>query len=236
MSPVVIKPGSHKGAGSTSVTGREREDTFHLSQAFRDWLQILFAPGAFFQSEEGEAGLQSPFAMLCAYALVFGIATALLLLISDAAHYRFDMLSLLAAFLPAAALVTSYGMLMAVWSLPLHGVSRLCGGTGEFSGTFRAVVYAFVPYATLGPLITVFLLVQHPLFSFRTLGSDPILLAGNSVGFLWAIPLQVMGLRATQNMSTGGAIVATLVSAITMALIVTGLYVVTALSPLLPGH
>ena len=236
MSPVVIKPGSSKQADFASRTGMERGDTFSLPQAFRDWLRILFAPGEFFAEEEGATGFQSPFAMLCAYVIVFGSGIALMLLISNASQNRFDLFGLTAAFVPAVSLVATYGVLMALWSLLLHGVSRLCGGEGEYSGAYRATVYAFVPCATLAPLATVFALAQHPQSNFLALRSDPILMAANVASYVWTIPLQVMGLRATQNLSRGGAITATLVSAITMAVIVAALYAVTALSPLLTAH
>lgn len=236
MSPVVIKPGSSKQAVSALGAGNERKDTFSLARAFRNWLQILFTPGEFFAGEEGATGFQGPFAMLCAYVFVFGSAIALMLLITDVTSNRLSSFAPTAAFAPAAVRVGFYGILMALWSLLLHGVSRLCGGKGEYSGTYRATVYAFVPYATLVPFASVFTLAQHPLGSLTVLYSDPILMAANVASYVWTIPLQVMGLRATQNMSQGGAIVATLVSAITMAVIVAALYAVMALSPLLTAH
>ena len=123
-----------------------KEDRFDIVQAFKDWGQIIIAPRRFFASEEGATGYSAPLAMLLAYTLIMCIAGGIKVAMGG------DIVKMLGAAIAVPILYIIFAICNLIWAGIVHGVSRMFGGTGEYSGTFRASVYSWAGLAVVSCL------------------------------------------------------------------------------------
>ncbi len=143
-----------------------KEDNFDLLQAFKDWGQILVSPLHFFDGERGAAGFSAPMAQTLAYILVSGLVGMIMNVVTG--HTGMIMWAIVG--IPLSFLV--FLLTWMIWGGVNHGISRMFGGSGEFSGSFRAGVYAAAPFMTM--LIAISLL--SPMLTPKSAGvvmADP---------------------------------------------------------------
>ena len=137
-------------------TAPVKEDAFSLGQAFKDWVQILVAPGRFFDSEEGATGFAAPMSQVVAYLLLTSLVSLIGSLVSGNTGGILKMVILL----PVSFIM--YLVIWLIWAGINHGISRPFGGSGEYSGSFRATVYAAAPFMTLLSLAGLLLTLTLP--------------------------------------------------------------------------
>ena len=143
-----------------------KEDRFDLVQAFKDWGQILISPLRFFDSERGAAGFSAPMAQTMAYILVIGIVGMIMNVVTG--HTAMLLWGIVG--IPLGFLL--YALIWMIWGGINHGISRMFGGSGEFSGSFRASVYAAAPFMTMVLAIS----LLNPMLSPKSAGmamADP---------------------------------------------------------------
>lgn len=209
MSPVVIKTGPQSQPVRASRNFTDSEDFFSVGQAFQDWFRLLVSPRVFCEEQEGAAGMLSPLALLLAYSLAFG---AFYLIILFGYGARLGMAGIFAMFLVVIVVPVTwlaYLVFCLIIGGVLHVASRLFRGEGEYSGSFRVAVYSLAPIAMLLILAGAFTLAFLPPWN-HTPGEENIFrLLANLIGCVWGVVLAGMSLRATQRLTTGGAIGAT---------------------------
>ncbi len=164
--PVGAPPGSaYAPPGPAGYRGQQwtpyateamtKEDSFDIPQAFKDLGRILVSPGSFFAEEEGASGQGAPNAMLLVLAIVLSIGSLINAFRGVGQSPIFILLGI--PFLWGIFIVTNY-----VLSGVIYGLSRLFGGSGSYTGAYRACVYGWAPYTVMTVLAVLVGLVLSP--------------------------------------------------------------------------
>ncbi len=126
------------------------EDNFSLVEAYKGWFQLLFTPRAFFAARQGASGLMAPLAMFTAYMLAYAGVYMII------ASLTLGIAGGIGAIIGAAiGAVISLICVFIIGGI-IHGVSRLFGGNGEYSGTVGAYIYSMAPtYAVLVTIMVI---------------------------------------------------------------------------------
>jgi hypothetical protein len=139
----------------------------NLLPIFADWMQTLLSPVRFFDDQEGHQGLRPPLAFL-----LFCTAATLLLTFVPVLPVLLPGLPVIAAMvavpllavgLAAAGLIVTLASF--VWAGLVHGICRMLGGQGTYSGSFRATTYALAPvpiFHVVSALVMLFAMPQLP--------------------------------------------------------------------------
>ena len=215
MSPVVIKRNVPQNERPAPAAFNESYDSFDVPQAFRDWLQLLIAPRSFFEDQEGATGMLSPLALLLAYALAYGAFCVAMMLGYGSRLGIFGFFAILIVILAVPVVFAFYVALHLIWGGIAHLAGRLFGGTGVFSGSFRASVYAFAPISLLLIVAGILTMILTPPWDSAS-GSrgldNPLIAGADAGGALWGVVLLGMGLCATHRMTPARGVGATLLT------------------------
>jgi tetratricopeptide (TPR) repeat protein len=138
--------GAGTGPGGEVGAVTYEEDRFDVGQAFKDLGQTLIAPSRFFTDQEGREGLKAPMAFWLVYCVLTFVAAIPIYLIMGMGM----MIPFLLIFLAFGFAIST--LLLFIWAGIVHGVSRMFGGQGGYSGSFRACAYASGPWLVIGLL------------------------------------------------------------------------------------
>jgi hypothetical protein len=138
--PAVAMPPPGAPVGG-SLAGAYYQDSFDLVQAVKDWWGALTSPRVFFSEQAGREGLLAPMA----YLLVATVITYIPVLVFYGIMGLFNPLMLVGGVCGIACGYLGVLAVSFIWGGIVHGVTRLLGGQGSYSATFRAVTYANAP-------------------------------------------------------------------------------------------
>ena len=126
------------------------EDNFSLVEAYKGWFQLLFTPRAFFAARQGASGFMAPLAMFMAYMLTYAGVYAII------ASLALGIAGGIGAIIGGAiGAVISLIFVFIIGGI-IHGVSRLFGGDGEYSGSVGSYIYSMAPsYAVLVTIMVI---------------------------------------------------------------------------------
>ena len=142
--------------------GTELPNRFNPFLAVVDWFRVLVSPRAFFEDQARSTGFLSPNASMLLMAIVVAVASGSGIgrFVSQAAPAGNTLTGAALAVPIALGGICSWPMLMLVYLLEaacVHWPGRWFGSQGEFSQSYRVVVYGTIP-AMLGFAIMMTLL------------------------------------------------------------------------------
>jgi hypothetical protein len=149
-------------AAQQSYTNYGYEDSFSLGDAFQNFIQILISPRTFFADQAGCEGFLAPMAMLLLYMLMFGIGYMGMMF---AIGSRLGVAGMAAIFMLPFVLGIGYVIalvLLAVGAGFLHLLGFMFGNKAAYSGTFRALTYAYAPSMVISSLVMMLMPLMIP--------------------------------------------------------------------------
>lgn len=125
--------------------GQKMEDTMSVGSGFTSWFQVVTSPRVFFREQAGYTGIQGALGFLLAYAIVGGLVSLITRVMQGGVSGPVLIGGLVG--IPCGWVLIT--LMMFIWGGLVHLASKMVGGQGDYSCSFRAATYALGPAAVL---------------------------------------------------------------------------------------
>lgn len=110
-----------------------------FKDGFAQWWEVLTGPRAFFEAQADREGLNEPSTFIMVWCVVVSV---ILTIVGAVALHDFRIHGVFCTAVTMWLVVMAF---MHIWAVSIHGLSRLFGGQGSYSGSFRVAAYSSAP-------------------------------------------------------------------------------------------